>query len=224
MKLKLIVCTLALLAADSSEQAQRSAQVVAAPAHAGAKAPAAQTEQPTTDPAAQQSAEVTEQSAEAPAQSVEATEQSNEVRAQSNEAGEQPADKAAGATASPDTKAGDGEGEPDELLPIEANIISYTNQERQRYGLPPLEVDRRLMLSARRHCAWMARRHALVHTSQPVAENIAMGQRHSHEAVRDWMNSPGHRANILNRNHRRIGVAAYRTPSGTIFWCQQFGR
>ena len=36
------------------------------------------------------------------------------------------------------------------------------------------------------------------------------------------MNSPGHRANILNPGYRRIGVAAYRTPEGTVYWCQQF--
>ncbi len=217
MTVRLIVCTLALLVADSSDHARESAHAVPAPAHAGAKAPAAQTEQPAADPAAQQSTEAGEESTGA-------GEESTGAAQQSTEAGEQPQDKAAEGTASSDAKAGDGEGEPDNLLPIEANIVSYTNRERERYGLPPLRVDRRLMLSARRHCGWMARRRALVHTSQPVAENIAMGQRHSREAVRAWMNSSGHRANILNRRHSRIGVAAYRTPSGTIFWCQQFGR
>jgi uncharacterized protein YkwD len=57
-----------------------------------------------------------------------------------------------------------------------------------------------------------------------VAENIAMGQPHSSDVVRSWMNSSGHRANILNGGHLRIGVAAYRTDNGTIFWCQQFRR
>jgi uncharacterized protein YkwD len=49
-----------------------------------------------------------------------------------------------------------------------------------------------------------------------------MGQPHSSDAVRAWMNSSGHRANILNSGHSRIGVAAFRTASGIIFWCQQF--
>ncbi len=109
-----------------------------------------------------------------------------------------------------------------DLLPIEANLIKYTNAQRARYGLKELQVDKELMRSARRHCSWMARSRRLVHTRQPVAENIAMGQPHSSSAVRDWMNSSGHRANILNRRYRRIGVAAYRTQSGTIYWCQQF--
>jgi uncharacterized protein YkwD len=111
-----------------------------------------------------------------------------------------------------------------QLAQIERNIVTYTNAERQRYGLPPLEIDAGLVRSARDHCAWMTRRQCLRHTSKPVAENIAMGQRSSKEVVRDWMGSSGHRANILNRGYRRIGAAAYRTPRGTIFWCQQFLR
>jgi uncharacterized protein YkwD len=108
------------------------------------------------------------------------------------------------------------------LAAIEANIVSYTNQERARYGLPALEVDDNLMSSAREHAAWMTRFRSMVHTKRPVAENIAMGQPHSSDVVRAWMNSAGHRANILNAGHHRIGVAAFRTDSGTIFWCQQF--
>ena len=111
-----------------------------------------------------------------------------------------------------------------DLLKIEANIVSYTNAQRVKYGLKPLKVDPNLMKSARRHCSWMTRNRRLVHTRRPVAENIAMGQRDSRVAVRAWMNSSGHRANILNRGYRRIGVAAYRTPGGTIYWCQQFRR
>jgi uncharacterized protein YkwD len=108
------------------------------------------------------------------------------------------------------------------LIAIEANIAAYTNEERTRCGLPALKVDKDLMESAREHCAWMTRCRALRHSHQMVAENIAMGQPDSSEAVRCWMCSSGHRANILNPNHRRIGVAAYRTEDGTIFWCQQF--
>lgn len=110
------------------------------------------------------------------------------------------------------------------LVAIEAHVVSYTNQERARYGLPPLTVDKELMETAREHASWMTRTRNMVHTSRPVAENIAMGQPHSSDVVRAWMNSSGHRANILNGGHGRIGVAAFRTESGTIFWCQQFRR
>lgn len=109
-----------------------------------------------------------------------------------------------------------------ELRPIEQNIINYTNAERSRYGLPALNMDHSLLKSARKHAEWMTRARRLAHTSQPVGENIAMGQRSSREVVGDWMASPGHRANILNGRYKRIGTAAYRTADGTIFWCQQF--
>ncbi len=111
-----------------------------------------------------------------------------------------------------------------DLHAIEARIIEKTNAQRVRHGLRPLVVDKRLVSSARRHAAWMTNNRAMVHTSAPVAENIAMGQRNSAEAVNAWMNSSGHRANILNPGHTRIGVAAYTTPEGTIYWCQQFLR
>jgi uncharacterized protein YkwD len=111
-----------------------------------------------------------------------------------------------------------------ELRQIEKNIVAYTNQERQRYGLPPLTIDPGLVESARRHAIWMTSNQTLQHTSQPVAENIAVGQPTSQDVVRSWMNSSGHRANILSGGHGRIGVAAYRTAQGTIYWCQQFLR
>jgi uncharacterized protein YkwD len=110
------------------------------------------------------------------------------------------------------------------LHEVEASVVELTNVERAKYGLPALEIDPELMKSARQHATWMTNNQRLVHTNQPVAENIAMGQPTSQEALRSWMNSPGHRANILNRGHGRIGVAAYRTASGVIYWCQQFRR
>jgi uncharacterized protein YkwD len=109
-----------------------------------------------------------------------------------------------------------------ELSIAEENVVRLTNLEREKYKLPPLEVDKELMESARHHAAWMARTRQLVHTSRPVAENIAMGQRESTEVVRAWMGSSGHRANILRRHHRRIGVAVAKAPNGTLYWCQQF--
>ena len=109
-----------------------------------------------------------------------------------------------------------------ELHPVEARIVERTNVQRAQHGLPPLQVDVRLLKSARNHAAWMTNNRSMTHTTQPVGENIAMGQRSSGEVLTAWMNSSGHRANILNPGYRRIGVAAYSTPNGTIFWCQQF--
>jgi len=110
------------------------------------------------------------------------------------------------------------------LIAIERSVVEATNAERAQYGLPPLEVDDDLMRTARDHCAWMTNAESMRHTSQPVAENIAMGQESPSHVLRTWMGSSGHRANILNGAFRRIGVAAYQTPRGVIFWCQQFQR
>jgi uncharacterized protein YkwD len=138
------------------------------------------------------------------------------VQVEKSAAGEKAAEKSAEKT--PETKKeADGE-----LLAIEANVVSYTNNERARYGLPPLVVDKQLMQTAREHCSWMTRNRIFQHTRRPVAENIAMGQPSSQDVVRSWMNSSGHRANILNPNHHHIGVGAFRTESGTIYWVQQF--
>jgi uncharacterized protein YkwD len=110
------------------------------------------------------------------------------------------------------------------LNSVESALVQETNATRARHGRPPLALDTSLLRSARRHAQWMTRNRSLRHTSAAVAENIAMGQSSSSEVIRDWMNSPGHRANILNSNYRRIGVAAYRGADGRIFWCQQFLR
>jgi uncharacterized protein YkwD len=109
-----------------------------------------------------------------------------------------------------------------DLHPVEQNIVHYTNLQRQKHGLPALTIDSRLMSSARQHCSWMARSGSLIHTTAAVAENIALGQNNSLQAVRDWMNSPGHRANILNGGYKRIGAAAYTGSGGRVFWCVQF--
>lgn len=110
------------------------------------------------------------------------------------------------------------------LNQVERAVIQQTNQQRQQHGLRPLRVNGWLMKSARRHCAWMTNARRLQHTTAAVGENIAMGQRTSRQAVRDWMHSPGHRANMLNGSYTKAGATAYHTPEGTIYWCLQFSR
>jgi uncharacterized protein YkwD len=105
---------------------------------------------------------------------------------------------------------------------VEASVIEKINVERERRGRSPLEIDFDLMQSSRKHCSWMTRSRRLQHASAPVAENIAMGQHNASAAVRAWMNSSGHRANILNRGYTRVGTAAYVSSGGAIYWCMQF--
>jgi uncharacterized protein YkwD len=109
-----------------------------------------------------------------------------------------------------------------DLIPVEKAIVDGTNAQRARYGLPPLTLDPALERTARTHAAWMTNSHSLQHSSIGVAENIAWGQRTADQAMADWMNSSGHRANILNPSYRRIGVAAYTASDGSCYWCQQF--
>lgn len=55
-----------------------------------------------------------------------------------------------------------------------------------------------------------------------AGENIAQGQRTAQEVVNGWMNSPGHRANILSSVYNQIGVGAAKASNGTITWTQMF--
>lgn len=54
-----------------------------------------------------------------------------------------------------------------------------------------------------------------------AGENIAYGQKTPQAVVTGWMNSPGHRANILNANFNKLGVGVYQS-NGTIYWTQAF--
>ncbi|MDF2543754.1 MAG: putative secreted protein [Herbinix sp.] len=55
-----------------------------------------------------------------------------------------------------------------------------------------------------------------------AGENIAYGQKTPQEVVTGWMNSPGHRANILNASYGKIGIGVYKASNGTIYWSQLF--
>jgi uncharacterized protein YkwD len=55
-----------------------------------------------------------------------------------------------------------------------------------------------------------------------AGENIAMGQRTPGEVVRGWMDSPGHRANILNKDFGHLGVGVAMDSNGTLYWVQLF--
>lgn len=117
--------------------------------------------------------------------------------------------------------------------------LCVLNAERRKRGLRPLRLDKRLSRAARMHSRAMARNSFFSHDSQngstfverirrsgylrgarswTVGENIAWGSG-SRSAVgsiaRAWINSPGHRANILSRSYRHIGIGiSYGTPSG----------
>jgi uncharacterized YkwD family protein len=124
------------------------------------------------------------------------------------------------------------------LKAYEQQVVDLTNKERAKYGLPPLKVDLALSKVAREKSRDMAVNHYFSHNSPTygspfemmkkfgisytaAGENIAKGQRTPQEVVAAWMNSPGHRANILNKNYTHIGVGF--EENGYI-WTQQFIR
>ncbi|MGC3969330.1 MAG: CAP domain-containing protein [Pirellulales bacterium] len=110
-----------------------------------------------------------------------------------------------------------------QLTDTEKTVLEMANSERTRRGLKPLVVDPTLVESAREHAIWMTTNNTMRHTWKPVGENIAVGQPTCQSVMNTWMNSSGHRANILG-GWNRIGAAAYTTPTGKIYWCLQFLR
>ncbi|MHA5047690.1 CAP domain-containing protein [Streptomyces sp. SD15] len=119
-------------------------------------------------------------------------------------------------------------------------VVALTNAERAAGGLPPLAVDPLLTAAAQAHSADMVTRAFYSHTSpdgsQPwdraaaagstrrtIGENIACGQRSPAEVVRGWMNSPGHRANILKPAFTHIGIGLAGGGKAGTYWTQLFG-
>ena len=118
-----------------------------------------------------------------------------------------------------------------------AQVVALTNQERAQNGCGALRVDARITTAAQKHSNDMSAEGYFSHDSQdgrsfderiraegypsPGAENIAQGQRSAAEVVQAWMNSPGHRRNILDCSLTTIGVGW--APTGN-YWTQDFGR
>jgi len=122
---------------------------------------------------------------------------------------------------------------------LESRVVELVNNERARIGLSPLAVNWELARVARYKSEDMNRNNYLNHQSptygspfdmlrnfgirfSAAAENIARGQRTAESVMNSWMNSSGHRANILNGNFTQIGVGY--ASNGTPYWTQMFIR
>lgn len=121
----------------------------------------------------------------------------------------------------------------DELLGIQ-----LLNNDRAKHGLPPLVADARLTAVARRHAADMVMNNYFDHTNlhgqspfdrlaangitySSAGENIA--HNYSLESMEEgWMNSSGHRANILNNGYTHVGLGLYPREDGSIYGVQLF--
>lgn len=122
---------------------------------------------------------------------------------------------------------------------FEAQVANLVNQERVSAGLAPLRYNPALSNVARMKSQDMID-HAYFSHQSPVfgnpfemlmgfgipfraaAENIAEGQQTPQAVMNDWMNSPGHRQNILNPGFTELGVGYAVDAQGTPYWTQLF--
>lgn len=116
----------------------------------------------------------------------------------------------------------------------ERKVRVYTNKARKRHSLKRVRRTNCVDRFANRWARTMARRQNLTHQNlrrvmrrcnlRMAGENIAYGYRSGRAVVRGWMNSPGHRANILKGRYRLLGVGMKRDKNGRPWVSQVFGR
>lgn len=128
---------------------------------------------------------------------------------------------------------------PDATSSYSNQVITLVNQQRAKNGLGALKRGATTSYVAQLKAQDMVNLHYFSHTSptygspfnmmehyglrfSAAGENIAYGQRTPQEVMNAWMNSPGHRANILNPSYTYIGVGVAKTSSGVIYWTQEF--
>lgn len=128
----------------------------------------------------------------------------------------------------------------DDLTANEQQLLDLTNQSRANSGLSMLRMDPRLCRAARLHSANMARYHSMSHSlegkshqhrtmeagypSGMVAENICYNQGNPQAAINTWLNSSGHRANMLSYQYSDLGVGIGYSSNGQPYYTQVFGR
>ena len=132
-------------------------------------------------------------------------------------------------TSTPSDPSGSNQGYADEVLRL-------VNIERSKAGLSSLSTNATLKAAADKRAQETVT--SFSHTRpngskfstvlqeygisyRTAGENIAYGQRSPQEVVNGWMNSPGHRANILNGSFNKIGIGVYQSR-GVIYWSQLF--
>ncbi|MGP4078448.1 SafA/ExsA family spore coat assembly protein [Pseudalkalibacillus sp. R45] len=122
---------------------------------------------------------------------------------------------------------------------VEAQVVDLVNQERAKHGLHPLKANWELSRVARYKSKDMLQNNYFSHTSptygspfqmmrdfgisyRTAGENIAAGQTTAQAVMNAWMNSDGHRKNILSSNYKEIGVGYAKGGSYGHYWTQMF--
>ncbi|MFJ5999463.1 CAP domain-containing protein [Streptomyces sp. NPDC092370] len=122
---------------------------------------------------------------------------------------------------------------------FEAQVLALVNKERSAAGCSPVTANDRLTRAADDYSDVMASSGVMSHTGpdgstmttrveaagyqwSTLGENIARGQADAASVMKSWMNSPGHRANILNCSFKELGVGVH-VGDGGPWWTQNFG-
>ncbi|MFD5234239.1 CAP domain-containing protein [Streptomyces qaidamensis] len=138
----------------------------------------------------------------------------------------------------PDSGSGSGSGSRSGGGP-EAQVLTLVNKERAAAGCSPVTANDRLTRAADDYSDVMASSGVMSHTGpdgstmttrveaagyqwSTLGENIARGQADAASVMKSWMNSPGHRANILNCSFKELGVGVHFGDGGP-WWTQNFG-
>lgn len=149
---------------------------------------------------------------------------------------EQPAQQAPVQPEAPKKEEQPSQSQSQQLSQFEREVVELTNNERTKNGLAPFQIDEELSKVAREKSRDMSAKNYFDHNSptygspfdmmksygisyRAAGENIAKGQRTPQEVVNAWMNSPGHRANILNSSFTHIGVGFVEQGN---HWTQMF--
>ncbi|MEV6522626.1 sigma-70 family RNA polymerase sigma factor [Longispora sp. NPDC051575] len=122
---------------------------------------------------------------------------------------------------------------------LENQILVLVNQRRAEAGCGPVHYDTKLGKAAYDHSADMVARNYFSHDTpdgvspwdrakaagynEPSSENIAAGNATAEGTMKQWMNSPGHKANILNCSSKAMGVGRATGGSYRYYWTQMFG-
>lgn len=118
-------------------------------------------------------------------------------------------------------------------------VVELVNEQRTANGLKPLTVNTTVTKTATLKSEDMAKLNYFDHTSptygspfdmmkqygisyRTAGENIAKGQTSPEQVMQGWMNSEGHRKNILNSAYTQIGVGVAKNAQGQLVWTQQF--
>lgn len=127
----------------------------------------------------------------------------------------------------------------DDVKVLENEVIRLVNAERTKNGLQPLKANWELSRVARYKSQDMINKNYFAHNSptygspfkmmesfgirfSAAGENIAMGQQSAQQVMNSWMNSPGHRSNILSPSYSQIGVGVAKDRYGRLYWTQMF--